>query len=105
MPSPEVNEYRERDIESFLTAFVEWLGGETRKVKWIGRRNAPDRYVMLPWGCFWLELKRPGKEPTAPQRREHEVMRGYGERVEWANTKQRIGELCQKPRGWCKREV
>lgn len=39
---------RESDIERRLVERVKELGGEVRKVKWIGRRGAPDRLVMLP---------------------------------------------------------
>ena len=38
---------RERDIEAHLVKRVKALGGEVRKVQWIGRRGAPDRLVML----------------------------------------------------------
>lgn len=82
---------RERDIERHLVKRVKALGGEVRKVQWIGRRGAPDRLVMLPdkngkfaWeprSC-WVELKAPGVEAEAHQLREHERMRGLGQRVE-----------------------
>lgn len=94
---------RERDIEDYLKQRVKAMGGETRKVKWIGRDGAPDRLVMLPygWRCsfagagrpsglstIWVELKRPGKLATFPadaheraQFREHERMRALGQRV------------------------
>lgn len=49
---------RESDIEKYLVARVKALGGEVRKVKWIGRRGAPDRIVMLP---------ARGKCPTAAE--------------------------------------
>lgn len=39
---------RESEIETYLVKRVNELGGEVRKVKWIGRRGAPDRLVMLP---------------------------------------------------------
>lgn len=39
---------RERDIEAYMVKRVKAMGGEVRKVKWIGRRGAPDRLVMLP---------------------------------------------------------
>ena len=39
---------RESVIEQYLVDRVKALGGEVRKVKWIGRRGAPDRLVMLP---------------------------------------------------------
>jgi hypothetical protein len=80
---------RERDIERHLVQRVKALGGEVRKVQWIGRRGAPDRLVMLPStfvSNFWLELKRPGEKPEPHQYREHARMRRLGERVEWTDS-------------------
>lgn len=82
---------RERDIEKYLVEQVKKLGGEVRKVSWIGRRGAPDRLVMLPGGAvamhwhpltIWIELKAPGKKPEPHQLREHERLRRMGQRVE-----------------------
>jgi hypothetical protein len=39
---------RESAIEACLVKRVKHLGGEIRKVQWIGRKNAPDRLVCLP---------------------------------------------------------
>lgn len=92
----------ERDIENYLVKRVKQLGGEVRKVKWIGRRHAPDRLVMLPYqtmtftskknpasaitmttgkSTIWVELKKPGAKPRIGQVREHERMRKLGQRV------------------------
>ena len=72
----------EKSVERHLVESVKDLGGETRKVKWIGRSNAPDRRIMIPHaGCAWVELKRPGKTATAAQTREHTRMRALGETV------------------------
>lgn len=38
----------ERQIETRLSKRVDEVGGEIRKVQWIGRKGAPDRLVMLP---------------------------------------------------------
>lgn len=86
---------RERDIEKYLVERVKALGGEVRKVKWLGRNGAPDRLVMLPGGgvrglsqetrraaTIWVELKATGKKPEPHQLREHERMRRMGQRVE-----------------------
>jgi hypothetical protein len=83
---------RERDIENYLVKRVKAMGGEVRKVKWIGRRGAPDRLVMLPdWEpspgsqyvrSFWVELKAPGEKAKPHQAREHSRMRAMGQRVE-----------------------
>lgn len=85
---------RESQIEKHLVKRVKELGGEVRKVQWIGRRGAPDRLVMLPKGTptmqfgwanqpatIWVELKAPGVRPEAHQLREHERMRKMGQRV------------------------
>lgn len=77
----------ERDIEKYLVTRVKLVGGEVRKVKWIGRRGAPDRLVMLPASelcseaTIWVELKAPGLSAKAYQSREHDRMRGMGQRV------------------------
>lgn len=83
---------RERDIEQYLVKRVKAMGGEVRKVQWIGRRGAPDRLVMLPTRCgevfnylaktIWVELKAPGKVAEPHQLREHVRMQGMGQRVE-----------------------
>ena len=83
---------RERDIERHLVRRVKAMGGEVRKVQWVGRRGAPDRLVMLPsftredgglnpLSPIWVELKAPGVKPEAHQLREHERMRRMGQRV------------------------
>jgi hypothetical protein len=93
---------RERDIEHYLVKRVKAMGGEVRKVKWIGRAAAPDRLVMLPVSCsahdfghpdrcdraprhFYAEIKPPGGLATFPknaherrQLREHDRMRSFG---------------------------
>jgi hypothetical protein len=74
---------RERDIEAYLVTRVQAMGGEVRKVKWIGRRGAPDRLVMLPRPLtVWVELKATGAQPEPHQVREHQRMRAMGQRVE-----------------------
>lgn len=89
----------ERDIERYLVKRVKELGGEVRKVQWVGQRNAPDRVVMLPMGHWkygvsvWVEVKNPETIKTFPanpheraQAREHERMRTLGQRVEVVGT-------------------
>ncbi len=80
---------RESEIEKYLVKRVKELGGEVRKVKWIGRNGAPDRLVMLSgrdrfgdaFGTIWVELKATGETPKAHQLREHKRMREMGQRV------------------------
>lgn len=76
---------RESAVEAHLVKRVKELGGETRKVKWIGRKYAPDRVVFLPkhraGPTIWVELKRPKKEAEEGQAREHKRMRKLGQCV------------------------
>ena len=102
---------RERDIEKHLVQRVKALGGEVRKVQWIGRRGAPDRLVMLPerwWKdvvfdierdkrkpgmSVWVELKAPGVKPEAHQLREHARMQAMGQRVVVIDSIEGVEEL------------
>ena len=85
---------RERDIEDYLVKRVKAMGGEIRKAQWIGHVGAPDRLVMLPGRrAVWVELKAPGKLPTAQQIREHNRMRRLGELVEVIDSLAGVEEL------------
>ncbi|MEC5161686.1 MULTISPECIES: VRR-NUC domain-containing protein [unclassified Janthinobacterium] len=100
---------RESTIEKRLVARVKQMGGEVRKVSWIGRRGAPDRLVMLParrltdaldcaWCnpagvAIWIELKATGKTAEPHQAREHARMRAMGQRVEVVDSFERVDEV------------
>jgi hypothetical protein len=90
---------RESKIEKYLVQRVKALGGEVRKVNWIGRRGAPDRLVMLPYRkllapqTIWVELKATGVQAEPHQLREHKRMRGMGQRVEVVDSFQRVDEV------------
>ena len=84
---------RESQIEKYLVAQVKALGGVCRKLKYIGCRNAPDRFIMSPKLTLWVELKAPGKKPTSGQLREHERMRGMGQRVEVIDSFEGVDKL------------
>jgi hypothetical protein len=100
----------EAKIEKYLCDRVKMLGGEVRKVKWIGRRGAPDRLVMLPGGwhrlanggqvyrpfTVFVELKAPGKDPEPHQAREHKRMRDMGQRVEVIDSMEGVDNLLKE---------
>lgn len=85
----------ERDIEAYARQRVKAMRGEIRKVKWIARRDAPDRFVMLPGyrPNFWVEFKAPGKGPSPGQAREHKRMRNLGELVYVVDSLQGVEEM------------
>jgi hypothetical protein len=79
---------KESVVEAWLVKRVTELGGRVRKVRWVGRVDAPDRFVAVPprmvkgrprsaLQCF-VELKKPGEKPTATQALEHEDLRAAG---------------------------
>lgn len=85
---------RESIIEKHLVKRAKEAGGEVRKLRWIGRRGAPDRVMMLPSAVtksnyflnhpestVWVELKATKKKPEAHQLREHKRMRKVGQTV------------------------
>ena len=85
---------RESEIEKYLVKRVKELGGQIRKVQWIGRNGAPDRRVMLPNKFpVWVELKATGKKAEPHQVREHTRMRGLGELVEVIDSIEAVDEL------------
>lgn len=85
---------RESLIEKHLVDRVKELGGEVRKVKWIGRRGAPDRVVWFADGReIWVETKAPGEQPEPHQAREHKRMRMMGRRVEVVDSLERVEEV------------
>jgi hypothetical protein len=97
---------KESTIEKHLVKRVKALGGEVRKVQWVGRNGAPDRLVMLPAGArwaepglrsaaltIWVELKAPGVPPEPHQLREHARMRKMGQHVVVIDSIEGVEEL------------
>ena len=84
---------RESTIDQYLVEQVKALGGEVRKVKWIGRNGAPDRIAMLPSRTVWVELKAPGEKCRPHQIREHGRMRRMGQVVEVVDSFERVDEV------------
>lgn len=105
---------RESKIEAYFVRRAKELGGEVRKVQWIGRNAAPDRVLMLPKRevreqdpvlgtdfcvqsrparTVWVELKAPGEKPRPDQLREHQRMRAAGQHVEVVDTLEGVDAL------------
>lgn len=72
----------EAQIEEPVVKRAERAGYFVRKVKWQGRRNAPDRvFSRADRGTVWIEFKDKGETPTFGQRQEHKKMREAGMEV------------------------
>lgn len=88
---------KENEIEEHLHTRVKELGGEHRRVSWIGRNNANDDFILLPGRHLFCECKRPGKKATAGQQREHDRLRAAGCEVYVVSTKAEIDAILPPP--------
>ena len=84
---------RESEIEEHLHNRIKALGGEYRRVSWIGRNGANDDLVLLPGRHAWVECKKPGKHATAAQAREHDRLRTAGCEVYVVSTKAEVDAI------------
>lgn len=69
----------ERMLERKLVARVVSLGGIAYKFASPGRRGVPDRLCLLPGGrVVFVEVKAPGRKPTALQAAEQARLAAMG---------------------------
>ena len=87
------NILRENQIEQYLHTRVKALGGDYRRVSWIGRNGANDDLILLPGRHTLVECKRPGKAATIAQAREHTRLRAAGFEVNVVSTTAEIDTL------------
>ena len=73
---------REKIIEKELVRAVKDKGGIAPKFTSPGFDGMPDRLVLLPGGRMgYVELKAPGKKPSALQLARHRLFRRLGFKV------------------------
>jgi hypothetical protein len=85
---------RESDIERYLVKRIEGLGGTCEKFSSPNKRGVPDRLVTIPWySMFFVEVKAPGKKPTAQQVWDHRTRRALGVTVHVVNSVQQVDDL------------
>lgn len=85
---------QESPIEQFADDLAVSLGFIARKVKWIGRRNAPDKlYSRKDTGPFFVEFKKTGEKPNVTQAREIQRMRDAGITVHTIDSIRGVREL------------
>ena len=68
----------ESPIEEWACQQAEDAGWLVRKLKWVGRRSACDRFFAKDGRVVLIEFKRPGKEPSETQEREIARLKAAG---------------------------
>jgi hypothetical protein len=68
-------------VENTIKNRAKSAGWLVRKAKWIGRRGAPDDIFAKGGRVVMIEFKKPGKEATLQQKREHDRWRDAGVEV------------------------
>lgn len=85
---------REREIEKYLRKRVAELGGLDYKWTSPGNAGVPDRIVVFPGGSVhFIELKAPGKKPTALQARQMSRLGDIGASVRVIDSKEGVEEF------------
>ena len=82
---------REKDIENYLRDQVKKIGGIAYKFESPGNAGVPDRLVLLPGGqVHFVELKAPGKKPSALQLAQHRKINKLHSRVLIIDSKEKV---------------
>lgn len=76
----------EKHVERKVVDYCKKHGLYCRKFVSPSNRSVPDRVIVGPRGVLFLELKRPGEEPTTLQWHEIREIREKGGNAEWADT-------------------
>jgi len=83
---------KEYHIEQYLVKMIKHHKGEIRKVQWIGRAHAMDRFVALN-GVWLVELKRPKGVERPGQIRERIRLTKHGVRCRVINSLEGVDEF------------
>lgn len=89
-PMPKKNKL-EKSVEKELNRYAKSVGIMARKFTSPARRNVPDRIYIVKGkpGCAlvtFVEVKRPGKEPTEGQYYELGILEEMGVITHWVDT-------------------
>lgn len=86
----------ESQVEQYLTAKVESLGGWAIKLPSIFVKGLPDRLCLLPGGRLaFVEVKKPGEKATIAQRSVHRRLTSLGFAVHVADCPARVDDIIQ----------
>ena len=84
--SRSANRPRESSVEAAIVRYAGERGILTRKFASPARRGVPDRIFVRDGVVLFLEVKRPGEEPTPLQEHELGLLRQHGANAEWCDS-------------------
>lgn len=86
----------EAQVEQYLTAKVERLGGWAIKLPSIFVKGLPDRLCLMPAGRIaFVEVKKPGEKAKLAQRSVHRRLTSLGFAVYVADCPAQVDEIIQ----------
>lgn len=88
---------REEAVELPAVRRAERTGWLSRKLQWIGRVGAPDRFFARCGRIVLIEFKAPGKTPRRSQTLEHDRLRAAGIEVYVCDTVEDALKVLDKP--------
>lgn len=88
-------EIRENSIERYLLSQCRAHSFLCLKFISPARGAVPDRIIITPGGTVFVEVKRPGEEPTARQLATHAKMRRFGAKVYVVDSRPAVDRLIQ----------
>ena len=89
----------ECELEEYGDAIAFSRGFLVRKLSWVGRRSAPDKFYAGNGVIFLVEYKRPGEKETGlsvGQKREIKRLRDVGVQVYVIDTKEEIDAIFKR---------
>lgn len=91
---------KEKAIEDYLRNRVKASGGIAYKFTSPGNAGVPDRLVLIPGGrVVFVELKAPGKKPTALQKLQQKRIVSLGCEVLVIDSKEKVDEFIKEMLG------
>lgn len=86
-------EVRESDIEEQITEFAELRGWWQAKFVSPALRGVADRIFIRRGRHVFIEIKKPGEEPTLQQQKRAREMKSHGADVYWVDSLERAREI------------
>lgn len=84
----------EKIIETYLRNQIKAAGGRAYKFVSPGNAGVPDRLILLPGGrVVFVELKAPGRKPTAIQELQHKHIKDLGFEVFTLDRKSKVDDF------------